>query len=466
MKSVRRLIFSAALAATAATPCFATQALAASESDSPYLSDEPVPMKTPEEMPQRVPPLIEWGDDFLGTGNIPSGWELPTGAVWIPALWVYGDARVGFQHVEPGTGADNSTSIISSATFNFNLKLSGTERVFAQITPLDKDGRFTTYEFDGDNRGFKNNLNVYINRLFFEGDFGEIFPNLDPSDSSALDFGFSVGRQPIFFQEGILVNDVMDSVSIVRDTVIFPNVVDTRFAFIWAWGDVNRSDNSLDSNADLFGFVTESDFRGTTVALDGFYLVSDNDDNSDGLFLGASAIQRLGEFNTAFYINQSIALDTRQSTVDDGTLLFAEVSRTPLGTHDLVYANAFWGIDNFSSASRGETNGGPIGRVGLLFASSGIGTYPAALGNGVEDAVGGAIGYQMLFNHEATQLIGELGFVETTDDGSSVQDGYGAGIRFQHKFAERYLFQVDGFVAHREIADETYGLKTEFRVQF
>ncbi|RVU38335.1 hypothetical protein EOI86_03335 [Hwanghaeella grinnelliae] len=258
----------------------------------------------------------------------------------------------------------------------------------------------------------------------------------------------------------------LDSVSIVRDTVIFPNVVDTRFAFLWAWGDVNRSDNSLDSNADLLGLVTESDFRGSTVALDAFYLISEGDDDSDGVFLGASAIQRIGEFNTAFYVNQSIALDRRQVTVDDGTLLFGEVSLTPLGSHNLVYANAFWGIDNFSSASRGETNGGPIGRVGLLFASSGIGTYPAALGNGVEDAIGGAVGYQMLFNDDKTQLVGELGFVETTDDDSSVQNGIGAGVRFQHKFAERYLFQVDGFVADRERADETYGIKSEWRVQF
>ncbi len=461
MKSFRGFILSAALACMAAS-----SGLAASGSGGPYLSDEPIPMKTPEEMPQRVPPLIEWGDDFLGTGNIPSGWELPTGAVWIPALWVYGDARLGLQHVDPGTGGEDSTSIISSATFNFNLKLSGTERFFMQITPLDKDGRFTSYDLDGGSEGFNNNLNAYINRLFFEGDFGEIFPNLDPSDSSALDFGFSIGRQPIFFQEGILVNDVMDSVSIVRDTVIFPNVVDTRFAILWAWGDVNRSDNSRDNNADLLGFVTESDFRGSTVAVDAFYLISKGADDSDGIFLGASAVQRIGEFNTAFYVNQSIALDRRQATVDDGTLLFGEVSRTPLGTHDLVYANAFWGIDNFSSASRGETNGGPIGRVGLLFASSGIGTYPAALGNGVEDAVGGAVGYQMLFNDEKTQVVGELGFVETTDDGSSVQNGIGAGIRFQHKFAERYLFQVDGFVADRERADETYGIKTEWRVQF
>jgi len=461
MKIIRDILLSAAL-----TVCMTGPAVAGSEGMGPYLSDEPVPMKTPEDMPERVPPLIEIGDDFLGTGNIPSGFELPTGAVWIPALWVYGDARVGFQHVDPGTGGEDVTSFISSATFNFNLKLTGTERLFAQITPLDKDGDFTRYDFGGSDDGFKNELNATITRLFFEGDFGEIFPNLDPSDSLGLDFGFSVGRQPIFFQEGILVNDVMDSISVVRDTVILPKIIDTRFAFIWAWGDVNRSDNSLDRNAHLLGLATESDLRFSTVALDAFYLTADRDDDADGFFLGASAIQRIGEFNTAFYVNQSFALDRRQSTVDDGTLLFAEVSMTPLGTHDLVYANGFWGIDDFSSASRGETNGGPIGRVGLLFASSGIGTYPAALGNGVEDAVGAAIGYQMLFNHEATQLIGEMGFVETTENGSSVQDGIGAGIRFQHKFANRYLFQVDGFVAERKRADETYGFKTEWRVQF
>ena len=35
-------------------------------------------------------------------------------------------------------------------------------------------------------------------------------------------WGFAVGRQPIVFQEGLLINDQIDGVAIVRDTLYPP----------------------------------------------------------------------------------------------------------------------------------------------------------------------------------------------------------------------------------------------------
>ena len=69
----------AALAACLIAAPFARDAEAAG-AESSALSDEPIPLKTEEELPERTPPLIEIGPDFLGTGNIPPGIELPTGA--------------------------------------------------------------------------------------------------------------------------------------------------------------------------------------------------------------------------------------------------------------------------------------------------------------------------------------------------------------------------------------------------
>jgi len=81
-----------------ANTVFNSVAFAASSSSA--LSDEPIPMKTDEEMPQRVAPLLEIGGAFLGTGNIPSGFELPGGSVWIPQLWVYGNIRTAMNFIE------------------------------------------------------------------------------------------------------------------------------------------------------------------------------------------------------------------------------------------------------------------------------------------------------------------------------------------------------------------------------
>ena len=57
------------------------------------LSDKPKPLLSEDELPRRTAPIIEIGPDFLGTGNLPKGWVLPTGAVWQPALWVFGSSR-------------------------------------------------------------------------------------------------------------------------------------------------------------------------------------------------------------------------------------------------------------------------------------------------------------------------------------------------------------------------------------
>ena len=104
--------------------------------------------------------------------------------------------------------------------------------------------------------------------------------------------------------------------------------------------------------------------------------------------------------------------------------------------------------------------------TGLLFAAVGLGRYPAALGNRADDAFGGALGYQMVFNSQLTQLTAELGVIETNGDVASVEDGIGVGARFQHSFGDRYIVRVDGFAAYREERKETFGIRTEFRIQF
>lgn len=438
---------------------------ATTERSPSELLDEPIPMKTADEMPQRVPPLIELGDDFLGQGNIPEGFELPTGAVWIPSLWVYGNLRTAYEFIDPGNGSANASQVVAAADLNFNLKLTGTERLFAQIQPLSSNGNFTSYQFEPES-GFDNHTNARITRLFFEGDFGEIFPNLDPADTGTLDYGFAVGRQPIFFQEGVMINDVMDSVALVRDTIIMPKIIDTRFTGLWGWGNVNRDDNVRDANAMLFGLFTESDLLTSTVDLDLAYVNTDESDGGDGLYLGGSSVQRISGFNTAFRINYSDALDTETAAVSTGTLLLGEVSTTPKGTHNNLYANAFWGIDEYASAGRDSTAGGPLGRVGLLFAATGLGSYPAALGNRADDAFGGSLGYQMFFNDDRTQFTTEIGGIKSQKSDAVIEDGVAVGARFQQKIFERFLIQVDGFVAHREVRENTAGLRTELLVQF
>ena len=53
------------------------------------LKDERIPMAKPEDLPERTAPLSEIGPGLLESGDLPTGIESPTGAVWNPALWVF-----------------------------------------------------------------------------------------------------------------------------------------------------------------------------------------------------------------------------------------------------------------------------------------------------------------------------------------------------------------------------------------
>jgi len=435
---------------------------------SSALSAEPAPLKTEKELPTRTPPIIEIGPHFLGRGNIDPGIELPTGAVWQPALWVFGDHRTAFQYFDSGDAAETQ-EIVTRLDLLFNLQLSPTERILFGISPLRRGSSFSGYRRQPDEqRGFFSDFNLDTTTLFFEGEFGEIFPNLDPDDRGSLDFGFSVGRQPVFFQEGIMINDTLDSVGLTRDTIVIPGISpDMRVTALFAWNNVHRDDNRESGKTYLLGLFSEIDLRRTTAQFDMAYVLGDEgavNGSGDGFNWGAAAIQRFGKINTAFRVNQSFAIDQETDAVSNGTVFFAETSLTPAYSDDVIYANAFWGIDNFSSAARSETAGGPLGRAGILFASVGLGDYGFGLSNRADDVIGGALGYQMFFNNQRTQLVLEIG--GRADTSGNDNNALAVGARFQQAIGKRVVFQVDGFVAKNSNANDGSGLRTEILVRF
>src|SRR5271168_2525220 len=74
--------------------------------DTARFSDQPAPLDL-KTFPERPPPLLEFGDKFLGTGNLQKGITLPTGEVISPNFWVFGTLRSAIQSFDPGTGEKN-----------------------------------------------------------------------------------------------------------------------------------------------------------------------------------------------------------------------------------------------------------------------------------------------------------------------------------------------------------------------
>lgn len=314
---------------------------------------------------------MELGEPFLGRGEISPVFELPTGAVWQPSLLLFGTLRSAIQTFDNGDGSIDEWA--NRADLFAQLRATGTERIVLGIRPLDLDGEFSGYSFDDDE--FFDSFNANVTTLFVEGEFGEIFPDLDPNDRLPLDIGFSVGRQVLSFQEGMLINDdSIEAVGITRDSMTVFGLPDLRVTALYSWNKIDRGNNrgvanEEDRSADLFGLFSEADFKCCTVDL--IYINADAD-TGDGFFAGLSSVQRIGHFSTSFRVNTSVALEDETLAVRDGTLFFGEGSWTPPGTHDNLYVTGFWGIDEFTSAARGPTQGGPLGRTGILFAAVGL----------------------------------------------------------------------------------------------
>lgn len=420
-------------------------------------------------IPERPPLILELNGRFLGQGFLSQGIEIPTGAVWRPSLWVFGTYRTGLQYFDDHAGTRVSEWAQRLDLFG-QLNLSGTERILVGLRPFDEEVGprrvFTSYDLRGGDA--IDGWNADVQTLFFEGDFGEIFPGLDPYDTRFLDYGFSVGRQPLLAQQGLLINeDMLDAVTVTRNTLSGHGVLNTRISGVYAWNRINRSDNDRHPDAQLIALLTETDLALSTVNADVAYVNSDTPGASLVAF-GVSAIQRIAgyhqTYNTSFHFLASFPTDGETPAAGQGELLFSQISWTPHHSEDLVYLNGFWAIDQFSSAARGPLAGGPLGQTGILFTATGLGRFGAPLSNAAEEVVGASLGYQMFFDETRQQVIFEIGGRKDTNDRD---DGaIATGLRYQRAIGQHWILILDGFVAKRESFGVSPGARIELLAKF
>lgn len=422
-----------------------------------------------QRIPQRPDLLLEAGERFLGPGWLEQGIVTPSGAVWRPSLWVFGTYRTGINYFDNKAGT-NVTEWANRLDLFSQLNLSGTERILVGVRPFDDEKlnrrRFSGYDLR--NGRTLDNWNIDVQTLFFEGDFGEIFPNIDPFDVLAQDYGFSVGRQPMSFQQGLMVNeDLIDAVTVTRNTLNGNGILNLRATGVFAWNRINRNNNRPDHDAQLIGLFTETDTKFSTINADASYVNSQSDFGSL-LNLSLSGIQRFhgthNSYNSSVHLLVSIPTEGETQASGQGELLFSQLSWTPHHSNDLIYLNAFWAIDQYTSAARGTLAGGPLGQTGLLFAAAGLGNYGAPLSNQASEAVGASLGYQLFFCDTNRQMTFELAGRQDTD---GVNDGAVAGgLRYQQALDQHWLFIIDSFLAKRESRDLSPGARFELQMKF
>lgn len=443
------------------------------------LSNEPLGVL---DTPDRPDLVFEMNEGFLKPG--PMGDEdgevvTPFGAVWRPSLWVFGSYRAHAAYrSQEGL---NFTELSHRLNLFTQLNLTGTERLVVQLRPLDDEinrpnarlGReFNSYDLqDGD---WIDGWNAEPNSLFFEGDFGELFPNLDPYDSMQLDYGFTVGRQPLLAQQGLLINeDMLDAVTVTRNTLSGNGNLNLRATGVFAWNRVSRHSRTggpfNDANGKLFALLTESDYHWATVNADVVYVDSEDQNIGNMVSWGLSAVQRLHgyhhHYNSAFHILGSHPTNDETTAAGQGELLVHRLSWTPHGGLDVIYLNGFWGIDQYTSAARGPLMGGPLGgSIGILWAHTGLGRYGPPIFNQVADSAGGALGYQIQLDGTRSQVTFELGGrADTKDDHDGVVAG---GLRYQQACGQHTVWIFDTFVGKRESQRSHSGARIEMLVKF
>ncbi len=437
------------------------------------LSDKPIPFKTPPDLPDRPALLWEFGSPFLDTGQLKHGFEIPTGAVWQPRLQIFGTLRTAVQTFDNGV-SDRVSEWRSRFDLYANLALTGTEKILLGIRPLDKNrsNEFTGCGFEPSSRDGCDDdfFNANIRTLFFEGDLGSLFPNLDPGGVTPLDFGFTVGRQLFQFQRGMLLNDEIDAIGLVRNNIRLPGVPNLRVSGLWGWNEVDRpgareSLRRSNETAQMFGLFNSADLETSTVNLDIIY-VDDPEPDGTGLYLGIASIQRIGHYNTAFRINNSLAFDTDTPQVASGTLLSAEISWTPKKSDDVAYINPFITSGTFTQAGREPIVGGPLGGLGILFASPSLGNFGSELSSFANQVIGVAMGYQAFWQNHRRSLNLEFAVRHDTGGDDPSRDEGGIGFEFRQRLAQHVQLQFDSHFTIGEDRDNGYGSRLEILIQY
>jgi hypothetical protein len=402
---------------------------------------------------------------FLGVGAINPGFETPFGAIWQPSLIIYGESRSALQVFD--NGEREISEWANRLDIFANLYLTPTERLNLGLRPFDNNGQFSGYRFGGsEGSGRQDHLNLDIQSLYFEGDFGELFPDLDPLDQANLDYGFSIGRQPVNFQDGIMLNDSFDALGITRSSLFLLGSSATRITGMLGINEIHRGNNVIDRDAHIYGLFVTSDYPEGTYDLDLAYVNGVTSTGGDGLYLGCAQTRRFGHLNSTLRANFSWALDEETAAIGSGSLFTAQLSRTATYNHDLIYLNAFAGMDNYTSAARDPATGGPLGNIGILFAAAGLGQYSSPLSNQASNSLGAALGYQHYLDEDKSrQLILELGAragsVDIDNDSSCA-----IATRYQHALGQHSIMAFDIFSSYHEKEGSGHGARAELRIKF
>jgi hypothetical protein len=414
-------------------------------------------------------PLLELGRPQYTSGQYdPSSTLLGELNPLLPGLSIYGDWRTAVAY-NSNKGKDIG-QIATRLNLDVDFKFTGTERIHAFFTPLQKDNKFTRYEFGGGNGDgrFSGEFDLNPQALFFEGDLGALYSGFS-GKQAGFDLPFTVGLFPLFLQNGIWANDAIlgAAVSVPAKNSAKLGLANFDTTFFAAYDNVDNLAllGPHKHNAHLYGATMFLDaFNGYVEA--GYAVIQGTDGPVDG---------QVTHFATAAYSRRfanSLSNSTRlfanfgNGRNDDGFVIISENSLvTSLPSTLIPYANFFVGVG--SPLPLVDGNGaGILKNVGINFETDALTGYPKLDDTG-SSAWGGAIGLQYLFNLDQ-QLLFEVATVQPFDDDGigTRRPQYGFGVRYQIPLTKAWLFRADATYQILDGGTDSFGFRTEVRRKF
>jgi hypothetical protein len=389
----------------------------------------------------------------------------------LPGLAIYGDWRSAVAY-NNNNGKDVA-QIATRLNVDVDFKITGTERIHAFFTPIQKNAKFTRFEFGGgagDGRAtFEFDPNPQT--LFFEGDFGSLYSGFS-GKQAGFDLPFTAGLFPLFLQNGIWANDAIlgGAVSLPAKNMAALGLANFDVTFFAAYDNIDNAGilGADKQHANLFGVTTFIDAFGGYIEA-GYAAIQGKDNQVDG---------QLTHFVTAAYSRRyanTLSNSTRlfanfgDGKNDEGFAIISENSLITSSPSTLIpYANFFVGFDNPQPLVDGN-GAGILKNVGINFETDALTGYPKLDDSG-SNAYGGAIGLIYLFGADlGQQLVFEVATVQPFED-----DGIGArrpqyafGIRYQIALTRAWLLRADATYQIKEDQEENdFGIRLELRRKF
>jgi len=447
--------------------------------DKPYSAKNQIDIYGGKKQVEVVEPLLQMFRPIYENGPFGEGDDTFGGKnLLFPGLSIFGDWRTAIAYND--SGAKEVAQIATRLNLDVDLKLTATERLHGFFRPIDKGGKFTRYEFAGDDREQGDFiLDGNIETLFFEGDVGSIWSGLTDTHAS-FDLPIALGLTPFLFQNGVWLEDafVGGGASITAKNSPALDISNMDFTIFGGFEKVTspaikNADGALNDDKlyvfGLAGFIEANE--GYWEAGYGFIDGRTEEFDEQGYHsLTAAFTSRYGRWlsnsvRAVWTFGQDRTNNVQQTA--DGFMLLVENSLITSKPSTLVpYFNVWAGFDRPQPLA---DDTGLLKNTGINFETDGLTGFPKLDDTG-HDTYGGALGIQYLFNLDR-QLVFEVATVQIIGDvneagRAAVNDQYAFGVRYQHPITPAWIIRADAMYGLLKNVDDFKGTRVEFRRKF